>query len=177
MSCFLLGISKEKNSREERMQTFSDPIKEYTYKVLNDYFDNMVVEKVRDEGEFSIYMARIRFMLLNEQRYMVVMTAKDGFPPSHRKPLSDIRWLSLQTRTLTTEYDLLPQSYELKRNPVYEEPITIQSRDKKVSVYTMDNLPITISLLHTKGMEFEYPDMGTLNSALETYRTVIQFRN
>lgn len=162
--------------RGERMQTFSDPIKEYAYKVLNEYFDNMVVEKVKDEGAFSVYMARIRFMLLNERRFLVVMTAKDGYPPSHRKPLSDIRWLSLQTRTLTTEHDLAPQTYELKRDDIYEETISIQSRDKKVSVYTMEKLPITISLLHTKGMEYEYPDMGTLNSALETYRTVIQFR-
>lgn len=154
---------------------FSDPIKDYAYRVFVDYFDNMTVEKVKDEGEFSIYMAKIQAMLLNEQRYLVVMTGRDAFPPSYRKKLDEIHWVSLQTRTLTGEYDLAPQNHQLKRGTIYEQPIRITSRNKDISVYTMERLPITISLLHTKNSEYEYPDDGTLNSALETYRTIIQF--
>lgn len=156
---------------------FSDPEKEYVYKLFREYFDHVELQKIRDDNEFSIYMAKLRCLLLNEQRYLVIMTKKDQYPPFYKVSIDDVRWVSLQTRTLKPETipQMTLQSYELKRNDVFEETIEIISRTKKISVYKMERLPITISLLHVHNQEYEYPDIGTLNSALETFRTIIQF--
>lgn len=155
---------------------FSDPEKEYVYGLFVSYFDNISLEKVRDEDLFSIYMARFPCLLLNEQRYIVLMTPKDNFPPSYVQPLDQLRWVSLQTRTLHNEYpDLIEQSFQQKHQNIYKKKLTIVSRDTKISVYDVQDLPLRVSLLHTKGNEYEYPNEGNLISALETYRTIIQF--
>ena len=156
------------------MQTFSDPEKEYVYRCFTEYFDDMTVEKVRDDDRYSIYMARMPCLLLSEMRYVVVMVPKDGFPPSYRKKLSELRWVSLQTRTLTTEYPgMIQQNYQVKRDGVYESRIRLESRTKEISVYSMDKLPLQVSLLHVRNHEFEYPNEGSLLSALETFRTIV----
>lgn len=158
------------------MKKFSDPEKEYVYRIMAEYFDHMQVEKVRDEGLFSIYMARVPCMLLNEQRYLVLMASKDNYPPSHIKKMEDVRWVSLQTRSLKTEHpDLIRQTYELKRHGAYERRITVRSRTSEITQYDVEDLPLYVSLIHVRKTEFEYPNEGTLNSALETYRTIIQF--
>lgn len=158
------------------MRTFSDPEKDYIYRIMDEYFDSPQLEKTRDDGEFSIYMVRMQCLLLNEQRYLVLMCARDNFPPSHLKRMREISWVSLQTRILQTEYpDIIRHSYEMKREPVFETSIRIRSRNPTISIYTTDDLPLVVSLIHTRNNEFEYPNEGTLNSALETYRTIVQF--
>jgi hypothetical protein len=94
----------------------------------------------------------------------------------YQQKIDNIRWVSLQTRNLNTQYpDILEQSYQLKRSPIYEKQLSIISRNKEISVYKTEDLPITVSLLHIRNQEYEYPNFGTLNSALETFRTIIQF--
>jgi len=145
--------------------------------MMNEYFSSPRLEKVRDDGDMSIYMVRIRHLLLNEMRYLVLMCPRDNFPPSHVKTMMEIPWISLQTRVLQTEYpDMIQHSYELKRGNFFESPLRIKTRTMTLSTYTSKNdLPFIVSLLHTRNSEFEYPDEGVLNSALETYRTIVQF--
>jgi len=157
------------------METFSDPIKEFVYKLLSTYYDDMTLVKIRDENDFSIYMARLQCLLLNEQRYIIAMVPKDHFPPYYQQKLSGLRWVSLQIRNLDDMVDLMPQSYSLKRDPKFERKLKIVSRNNHISVYDVENLPIKVSLLHTKNNVYEYPEQGTLISALETFRTIINF--
>jgi len=160
-----------------KMKVFSNPEKEYAYRVFCEYFDYIKVQKVRDDNNFSIYMARLPCLLLNEQRYLVLMAPRDNYPPSHVKPMEEVRWVSLQTRTLTGDYShVIEQNYELKRNGMFEKPVLLQSRSKEITIYEMGDLPLTVSLLHVRGGEYEYPNEGTLNSALETFRTIVQFK-
>lgn len=157
------------------MEVFSDPEKEYTYRLMTDYYDNMNMNKIKDDGKFSIYMARLKCLLLNEQRYLIAVANRDQYPPSYQKPLADIRWVSLQVRNLMEDYNLSPQSYEMKRVPDFQRRLKVIHRDQEVTTYQVENLPVQLSLLHTRNMEYEYPDEGSLISALETFRTIIQF--
>lgn len=157
------------------MEMFSDPEKEYTYRLMTNYYDNMNMSKIKDDGKFSIYMARLKCLLLNEQRYLIAVVNRDQYPPSYQKPLADIRWVSLQVRNLTEDYNLSPQSYEMKRVPDFQRRLKVIQRDQEVTTYKVENLPVHLSLLHTRNMEYEYPDEGSLISALETFRTIIQF--
>lgn len=157
---------------------FSDPEKDYTYQLLSDYFDHISVEKVRDEGKFSIYMAQFPCLLLNEQRFIVLMTPQDQYPPSYLRRIDELHWVSLQTRTLKNEYpDIIQQSYTLKQQSIYEKGLSIETRTSSISIYKVEDLPLKVSLLHVRGNEYEYPDEGNLVSAIETYRTIIQFTN
>lgn len=159
------------------MEVFSDPVKEYTYRLFTDYYDNMTLTKVRDDdNKFSIYMARLPCLLLNERRYLIAVVALDRYPPSHQKPLGDLRWVSLQVRNLEEDHpDLRPQPYTMKRTPEYQRRLRVLSRTSDVTTYKMDELSVRVSLLHARGQEYEYPDEGTLVSALETFRTILHF--
>lgn len=157
------------------MEVFSDPVKEYTYRLFADYYDNMVLSKVKDDGDFSVYMARIQCLLLNEQRYLIALVPRDQFPPLYRQSLGSLRWMSLQIRNLEEGYELEPQSYQMKRTPDFQRRLKVITRNVDVSTYTTDDLPIQVSLLHSRGQEYEYPNEGSLISALETFRTIIHF--
>ena len=51
------------------------------------------------------------------------------------------------------------------------------SRDTKVSSYkTVKETPLQVSLLHVKGIEYEYANEGNLQTALETYQTILQLK-
>jgi hypothetical protein len=157
------------------MEILSDPFKEYTFQLFTTYYDNMVMHKTRDDEKFSIYMARLQCLLLNEQRFLIAIVPRDHSPPFYQKRLEELRWVSLQIRNLEETYDIQPQSYQMKRTPDFQRRIKVMSRNPEVTTYTVENLPIHVSLLHTRNDEYEYPNEGSLISALETFRTMIQF--
>lgn len=157
------------------MEVFSDPVKEYTYQIFTDYYDNMVMHKIKDDDKFSIYMSRLRCLLLNESRYLIAVIPRDHYPPLHRKKLDELRWVSLQVRNLQEEHSLPQESYNMKRTPDFQRRLKVIQRTQDVTTYRIDSLPIQISLLHTRNQEYEYPDEGSLISALETFRTIIHF--
>lgn len=161
--------------KDKLMEIFSDPVKEYTYRLFAEYYDDMMLHKIKDDNNFSIYMAKLQCLLLNEQRYLIALVPRDQFPPMYRQSLGRLRWMSLQIRNLEEGYDLEPQSYQMKRTPDFQRRIKINVRNSDVTTYTIDDLPVQVSLLHTRGQEYEYPDEGTLISALETFRTIIHF--
>ena len=157
------------------MEIFSNPIKEYIYQMFADYYDNMKMTKIKDDEKFSIYMARLQCLLLNERRFLIVVVPRDQFPPSYQQELATLRWVSLQIRNLEEEYPLSPQSYQMKRTPEFQRRLKVLERNTEVTTYKVEDLPCHISLLHTRNNEYEYPNEGSLISALETFRTIIQF--
>jgi len=157
------------------MEVFSDPVKEYVYQLFTEYYDNMTLHKVKDDDKFSVYMARLQCLLLNEQRYLIAVIPRDQFPPSYQKKLENLRWVSLQIRNLEEEYSIQPQSYNMKRTQDFQRRIKVETRNENVTTYNVQDLPIKLSLLHTRGHEYEYPNEGSLISALETFRTIIHF--
>lgn len=157
------------------MEILSDPVKEYTFQLFTNYYDNMIMYKIKDDDKFSIYMAKLQCLLLNEQRFLIAITPRDQYPPLYQKRLEELRWVSLQIRNLEEIYDIKPQSYNMKRTPDFQRKIKVSSRTTDITTYTVENLPIKISLLHTRNDEYEYPNEGSLISALETFRTIIQF--
>lgn len=157
------------------MELFSDPVKEYTYKMFTDYYDNMMMHKIKDDDKFSIYMARLKCLLLNEERYLIAVVPKDCYPPMYKKKLEELRWVSLQIRNLQDGQNLPQESYNMKRTPDFQRRLKVLQRNQDVTTYKIDNMPIQVSLLHTRNQEYEYPDEGSLVSALETFRTIIHF--
>ena len=95
-----------------------------------------------------------------------------------QRKLKDTSWLTLQLRTLENDdgfFNLPLNNNSVKREEKYFLPLQVSSRDNQITVYLCSKAPIQVSLLHTKGIEYEYPNDGNLVSALETYQTIIQF--
>lgn len=149
---------------------------QYIYNLISDYYENPILYKIKDEenNSVSIYGAQLTSFLLNERYYIICMS---GYRPEPELKLNEIAWNSFQVRTLEDEkYSQLPKiKYRLKKESKYLTPIEIISRNENLSTYKVHNLPLKISLMHRKGLEYEYSNEGTIQSALETHQTILQF--
>ena len=152
----------------------------HKYKIRNllcTYFDNPKLIKVKNTSTSSIYMAMIYSQLLKNKQFIVTTCDLDKNPISTIKLLSDIPWSSFQTRMLDKDLGNMFFSYEPKKTPEYMTVLTIRTRNKKISEYECNVYNIIVSLLHDNDNIYEYPNSGTLAEALETFKTIITFRD
>jgi len=159
------------------MSVFIDPAKEFVYQLLAKYYDTPMLLKIRDDDQFSMYGTQLPCFLLNEKRYLILLCPRDAFSRNSRRSMADIRWVSLQARSLNDpDMAALPvHPYQIKRDAQYALPLKITHRTTKLSSYRLNEYPLEVSLLHARSHEYEYPNEGTLVSALETYQTILQF--
>lgn len=164
----------------KKKMLFSHPERQEVYDVIIAHFGNPVCEKIRNQDGYGIYLVEIQSMLLNDKRYLIVMIQNDPRPIHTKDYLSNLKWKSLQTRTMDNEQSLTipPYTYLVQRGLSANIPLYLESRSKKISIYypPKNHYPIEVALLHTRDTEYEYPNEGNLASALETFQTIIQFR-
>ena len=153
-----------------------DPQKDNVYNIFTEYFNNPVMTKVKDVDKYSMYIAKIKAMLGNVYRYVIVFVDKDSNEVKGTKPLKDLPWVSFQTRSLEDYHDIPSHSYHVHKHPELMAKIKLTSRDEAKTVYSCEKLPITVTLLHTrKNSRLQYQASGTVVSALETFQTIISF--
>ena len=149
--------------------------------ILYGYFDSYLnhpkMEKIKNVGDLSMYMAKTYCLLSNECRYIIAFTAQDYYPVKTQRSLAELSWVSLQTRTLSDNHDLPPHHYQPKAAGPLKQPIVRTNVTEKCSTYRCEGLPIIVTLLHRKSnmsdYTLEYQEQGNLISALETYQTII----
>ena len=162
---------------------FSNPVHRQFYHLLSEYYDNPILQKLKNNDGYSVYICKIYSLLLNESRYLIAITDIDNNPTNKYISLKDLNWISFQARVLNSqEYDnmeIIKHSYTVKKTLSYHFSVSKMSQNKEMSIYHLSNqeYPIEITLLHTKNNEFEYPSHGTLVSCLETFQTIISFIN
>lgn len=147
---------------------------QYIYNLISEYYENPLLYKIKDEENHSLFGAQLSSFLLNERYYIICSTS---LTQEKTMFLKDIPWTSFQVRTLTDDkYSDLPKiKYRIKKENKFGTPLRLISRNTDISSYKTNlNLPLTISLLHTKGLEYEYSNEGTIQSALETHQTILQ---
>jgi hypothetical protein len=157
---------------------FFNPEKYNVYSFFSDYFDNLVLYKIEDQEDISVYGIQVNHLLLNEKRYVLVLVTRDTNPIGTSRSLNSLEWKSLQCRTLEKEgyYSLPKTTITPKREDKFNIPLQIETRNSSMSIYKCPKLPsIQIGLLHTHNLQYEYPDEGNIVSSLETYQTVICF--
>ena len=151
-----------------------EPEKDDVYNNFDNYFNHPVMTKIKNVSDLSVYMVKTNCLLTNECRYIIVFVQQDYFPVNTRKPLKNLSWVSLQTRTLQDKHDLPPHEYQPRAKGPLNKMINRVGITKDASTYKCEDLPLTITLLHTKSdSEFEYQPRGNIISALETYHTII----
>lgn len=159
------------------LDDYSPEIEEM-YKDFSLYLNNPKMIKLKDVDIYSMYIAKNYCLLSNQCRYIISLILKDSNIIGTNLFLDDMKWKSLQTRTLSEKYDLPAHSYTATRNSKLNTKITRTGITDKSSTYTCEKYPITITLLHTQKNttdkpSYEYQDTGLIISALETFQTII----
>jgi len=155
-------------------------LNEEIYDYFIDYFDDPVMMKIKDQdNKFSVYGIKAYCLLSKECRFIVCITHIDRDKIGKKKYLSDLFWISLQTRTLPSDY------YNVETHgytPVAQGPLLAKIErikiTKEASTYKCNDIPIMVTLLHTDKKNADvYQNNGTVIAAIETWETIITFTN
>lgn len=158
---------------------FQNPERDYIYQLITSYYDNPNMIKIRDMNDLSMYAIQIPCLLMNEKRYIIALSPINNETIGHKKPLQEIRWKAFMSRALNDEtlQSIPKQSYSIKREDKFLIPLKIENRSRQISEYNSTIPHFHVSLLHLKNQEFEYPNEGNLVSALETFQTILTWKD
>lgn len=143
--------------------------------LIDSYFESPVLEKVKEDRGVSVYMCKIASLLASvDQRYLVVTSEQDNQPIGKRFPLSNISWKTFQTRTLPSAPLTIPKhSYHPQNAEMFMIPVSLKERTETHTDYHIQGFHgCMLTLLHKNKNVYEYPEKGTIATALETYKTV-----
>ena len=156
-------------------QTFNID-KERAYRLINEYFDNPDMKKIKNDDNESIYMAYNNTQLLTNNQFIICTCVKDNHPIGTIKKLISIKWDAFQTRMLDFDKsNHLKFSYIAKNTPKFMSKLVVSDRTQFITKYICKEYNLYISLLHENKHEYEYPDIGILNQSLESFKTIITF--
>ena len=153
-----------------------NPQDDYIYSVVTSYFQHPSLTKIKNQDNYSMWACKIYTLLANQFKYIIAFTHIDHSTPMGTiEPLKDIKWVNLQTRTLTENIKCNIHSY----TPSYDTPLKASINrinvTKESSIYSCQSFPtISINLLHNnKKDKNTYQNEGTIVAALETYETIL----
>ena len=146
------------------------------YSSFTKYFGNPTMTKVKDSGEYSVYMVEISCLLNRENRYLMLVVTKDDKPVRTQEMMDDLKWESLQTRSLYEKHHVVIFKYFARRYPPLMDPIYVTEKKKSHYSYSAKTLPIIVTLLPDLQGEMNYSETGTVVQALEQFQTVINFK-
>lgn len=145
------------------------------------YFGDAVVTKVKQtphthyKPSYSLYYAKIGCMLCVEDRYIIVVVEDDPYPLGSQEYLSQLNWISFQTRTIDKPpAQLKTQQVKSVLHSLLTDRIRLTEKKQDRNVYMSHTLPVKIELLYT-GEDDSYSESGTIQSALDTYNCVLTF--
>lgn len=140
---------------------------------FDDYFNHPTLYKIKDfEDKYSLYMVKTYCLLNTQCRYITMIVPIDSNPVHTPLKMRGVKWLSLQTRELTTNHKIPSHSYQPSKNNPLNKKIERVEQTEKESIYFCSEYPLTIKLLQKKGIN-EFQSKGNLVAALETYQTII----
>jgi hypothetical protein len=145
------------------------------YSIISSYFDDPVMTKVKVNSNIAFYAARAPSFMLREYRYLIALVTDNKAPIGDQAKLSEIPWVSFQTRTLEEDWRLKTIEWSDKSDQKYKEIIKQIRREEDTFYYRTSKYPIEIALLTPKKTFPSYQPEGTILRALETFQTVIIF--
>jgi hypothetical protein len=156
--------------------------KNFIYNNITNYYDNPVFIKVNDTPvnkfnvSFSVYYCKVGCMLCVDDRYLIAMVYNDGMPVGNNERLSNLKWISFQTRTLEStvkmnSIDIKPKSNTFV-NTYVELSEVINNENLNKYIYYYNSLKIE---LLSNDVDIVYSNKGTIKSCLESYNCVLSF--
>lgn len=155
------------------------------YPSIVNYFGDITLKKMKhipatsyDKPSYSIYYAKVGCLLCVEDRYIVAITENDNYPMESERFLSELEWVSFQTRTIETlpfpSHKIRTQQIQNRPNRFVSDSIQFIKSESDRNIYTSNLYPLFIELLYTD-QDSNYSKTGSIQSALETYNCVLKF--
>jgi hypothetical protein len=161
------------------MSTFFEPSRHYFYEWLDTYYEHPVMTKTESSNETDVYAARIPSLLLNpHERYLVAFVTRDpDVSLGTKKSLIDLPWFHFQSRELTEKRYPLATQHAYTGRMSHDPVLHVSTRSPQYTSYDVVGFSnMLVTMLHTKQEMYEYPNQGTLASALETFQTLLYFK-
>ena len=155
------------------------PDKEPIYDMFIEYFNDPVMKKVKNQNNLSMYVTKTYCLTSTTCRYIIAFISGDNSEIGHTKNLSELKWLSLQTRTLSENFpNINTHGYIPEEKGPLLSKINRKAITKDASTYNCVDYPLIITLLHnTKKNSDSYQSSGNIIIALETWNTIITWNN
>jgi len=153
--------------------------KNIVYKNFSDYYGNPVFTKVSDTPinkwniSFSIYYCKVGCMLCIDDRYLVVLVENDNMLQGNKERLSNLKWISFQTRTVR-DLTMNLKSVDMQPKNIDFMNQSVSLSEYNESKYIYISKIMKIELLCDEDTS-QYSQSGTIKSCLETYNCVVSF--
>jgi len=151
--------------------------KEAVREILVRYFANPTMFKIKDVEGRSIYMTKLYCLLSRECRYIITIVKGDHHPNMYRAPLASQEWECLQTRTLSDNHQITVHNYNNRVQGEWKAPIVKTGNGDDSCEYDCEELGLHVTLLLNGDIPEKYQPRGTLHNALETFQTIIKFKD
>ena len=140
-------------------------------KILNDSYGYLTFYRVKMTDEAGIYAARIETLLGKDERFVMAVVPHHMAIKPHAR-LNELHWVSFQTRSLPTTYDIPKQPQFNADFPSIKLQVKERS-EGKTRYYSP--FPVEIELLHNlrRKTAYQFNDVITLSFALKTWDCLI----
>ena len=154
--------------------------------IFVEMFRDLVFYRIKVSDGYILYAANIHVLTDDGLKYvMLVIPNTPSMSTVETVMLQHVRWVSLQTRTLTTvQYNIPSQEidYRALDTRYAKEKITLSvvSRNASMTNYSCDRTfgdkVLTVSLLHDPKRKtiHQYPNIIDLRHALKTFQCIIK---
>jgi hypothetical protein len=156
--------------------SFFDSNKKEIQDSICEYYGDAIMTKVRDyQDTYSLYYAKMNNLVYSEDKYIIAIIENDYFSVGTKKHLSELNWISFQTRTIDTLfYPIKSQNVRSTIKIPITDKITLLQKKEDRYLYSCKNYPVEVELLLTE-KDDSYSSQGTIQGALDTYNCVIRF--
>jgi len=149
-----------------------------SYELFVDYFGDLDLRRFKREGNYTIYACTVQSGLMETRViYAVTLTR---FAVRELAKLSEIQWVSFQTRTTDEHLPTLPKNsvvpMKLAKEAMQKFLFHSVNRTELKTDYRSPDIPLEMSIMNdTKRKNFlQCPDRVNLAQALESYRCIVQ---
>lgn len=147
---------------------------------FNVLFGKLVFTLVEiNKNGYDLYAAAVKGQLMGgKKRYVILSVPFDLSAHNQKERINNLRWESIQTRTLENSYPLVPQEWIIPR----DFPIIIfgvKNRLPTYSEYFNDEIDTEVLILHDpkKKTIYQFKNNMELVAILETFSAIFRKRN
>ena len=174
-------------------------MKQDIYDSLVNYYGDVIMTKLNskstsDGNSYGLYYCRVGCMLCVDNRYLLVIVKEnENIPTGTQMYLSNLQWISFQTRSIDNFETVNPYDIKLKQQNVKNDRNNIIDMEMKLSEELNDRVryecsehyPITIDIMKKKSKEKNIYDMMdgyekeyftptcSIQTLLESYQSVL----
>lgn len=147
------------------------------HQMFVDYFGDIDLRRFKREGNYTIYACTVQSGLMDTRVIYAIVLSR--FAVRETVKLSELAWVSFQTRTTDEHLPMLPKNSVIptKAAKEYMQQFVFHSvnRTDTKTDYRSHTVPLEMSILNdTRRKNFlQCPDRANLVQAVESYRCIV----